>query len=128
NNDLLKCLKIFAKITIVTKIDAVPLKTFHCGRQGHASERHFEHFLNVTQGKPVARDLIAIDVELDVVAAHHALGEHAGRTWNLTNNSFNFSSDPLELCKVGSGDFDSDGSFDSSGEHVGSRGNRRRPG
>ena len=99
NDDLLECLEIFAKITIVTKIDAVALEAFHRGRQGHSSERHFEHFLNVTQGKPVARDLVAIDVELDVVAAHHALGEYAGRTRHLTDNSFDFSSDALELAQ-----------------------------
>ena len=118
NNDLLERLEIFAKITIVTKIDAIALEAFHRRCEGHASERHFEHFLHVANGKSVARDLVTIDVELDVVAAHHAFGEHAGRTWNLTDNSFDFSSYALEFCKVGSGDFDSHWSFDSGGEHI----------
>jgi hypothetical protein len=83
NDDLLECLEVFAKITIVTKIDAVALEAFHRRRQGHASQRHFEHFLHVADGKAVARDLVAIDVEFDVVAAHHALGEYAGRTRHL---------------------------------------------
>ena len=50
-----------------------------------------------------------------------ALGEYAGRTRHLTDNTFDFSSDPLEHCQVGSGDFDSDWCFDSSGQHVDAR-------
>ena len=100
---MLQCVKVLAKITIVTKIDAVALEAFHGGRQRHASERHFEDFLHIANSKSVPRDLVAINVELDVVTAHHALGKHAGCARNLTDDSFDFSSDTLQFRKVGSG-------------------------
>src|SRR4030095_9932058 len=127
NNDLLECFEIFTKITIVTKIDAVALDAFHRRCEGHASERHFEHFLHVANGKSVARELVAIDVELDVVAADHAFAEYTGRTGHLTDNSFDFSSYALEFRKIGPGDLDAHGSFDSGGKHIDPRFDRHGP-
>src|SRR5262249_15865825 len=127
NDDLLERLKIFAKISIVTKIDAVTLKALHRGRQRHATERHFEHFLHVANGKSVARDLVAINIEFDVVATHHAFAKNAGSPRHLAHHCFDLPGDPLKFRKVWSGDLDAHRSFDSSGEHIDPRFDRHGP-
>ena len=76
----------------------------------------------------VAGDGVAIDVELDVAPAHHALGKGAGGAGHVANHRLDFGADALQFGQVRAGDLDADGRFDAGGEHVDARLDRHRPG
>ena len=91
NDDVaLERIQIGTEIAVVTQIDGVALQTFHGRRQRHSAERDGQHVLHVADGQAVTRDGVAVDVEFNVMSAHHALGKGAGGAGHLADDGLDF--------------------------------------
>ena len=84
--------------------------------------------LYVGDGQAVACDGGSVDLEVEVVAAHDALGVNAQRAGDIADDPFDLLADALEFVEVGPGDLDADGGLDSGGKHVDAGLDRHGPG
>ena len=121
DDDLLEGLEVFAEIAVVSQVNGITFESLDRGRERHASEGDFQHVLHVADAEAVAGNLIAVDQELDVVAAHDALGEDAAGIRHLADDSLDLCCDTFERGEVRAGDFDSNRRLDAGGKHVGAR-------
>ena len=58
---------------------------------------------DIGNGQSVTGDRIAIDLEVQVISAHHALGIHAERSRHAPNHAFDLFADSLQDSQVGPG-------------------------
>ena len=73
---------------------------------------------DISHGEPVARDGGAVDLEIQIVAAHDALGVDAERAGHAANDVLDSFADAFKLVEVGAGDLDADGRFDAGRKHI----------
>ena len=128
HDDFAQRFEVLTEVAVVTEIHRVTLQAFDRRRERHSAERDFENVLDRANRQPVAGNLVAVDVEFDVVAAHHALGEDARRAGHLPHHHFNLRRDALQLREVRARDLDAHRSLDAGRQHVDARLDRHRPG
>jgi hypothetical protein len=87
-----------------------------------------DHVLDVADGQAVAGDGFAVDVEVEVVAAHDPLGVGAERALDRRAPRPPPACRSLELGQVRAGDLDADRGLDAGGEHVDAGLDRHGPG
>ena len=128
HDDLAQGAEVLAEIAAVAQVDRVALQALDRGGQRHAAQGDFQHVLHVAHGEAVAGDGVAVDVELDVVAAHGALGKRAERAGHAFDDRLDLRGDPLQFRQVRPGDLDADGRLDAGGQHVDAGLDRHGPG
>ena len=84
----------FLRIADAHAVSLTPLDRL---RDRHAADRRGDHRLNVGDVHAVPRRRRAIDVDVQVVPAHRALGERAARSWNRLHGLLDLPADPLQL-------------------------------
>ena len=120
--------QVVAQFARVPQVDRIALQPLDRERDVAAADRRLDDVLDVADGQAVAGDLVAVDLEVEIVAADHALGEHAERAGLVAQDGFDPLADLLQDGQVGPGDFDADRGLDPGREHVDARLDRHGPG
>ena len=128
DDDLAQRAEVLAEIAAVAQVDAVALQALNGRGQRHAAQGDFQHVLDVGNVEAVAGDGIAVDVELDVVAAHGALGKSAQRARHGLHHRLDLRRHALQLRQVGAGDLDAHRRLDAGRQHVNAGLDGHRPG
>ncbi len=111
-------LAIFAQLARITHGHAVARTALDGrGRLGGA-DRGGDDVIGVADREPVARERVALPVEVEEVAARRALGEHGARARHVAQNALDLQAYALQSFGIGPEDFESDGGANSRREHV----------
>ena len=121
-------LRCVAQLLRIAHAHTVPLAPFHGLRDRHPANRRGDDGLNVGDVHAVARRSLTIDVDVEVITAHGALGEGAPRSRNHPRALLDLFADRLEHGEIGAEDLDTDGCSNPRGQHVDASSNRHRPG
>jgi hypothetical protein len=120
-------IQIFAEVACVTDVDAVALAAFHGGRHVLAADRGHDDVLAVGNRQAVARELVAVEREVEVVAAGGALGQDAARAADVAQHVLEVLADGLDHLEVRSENLDADRRAYAGGQHVDAILDRHRP-
>ena len=101
HDDLAQGFEVLAEVAVVAEVDSVALQALDRRGERHAAQGDFQDILHLADRKAVAGDVVAVDVELDVVAAHDALGVGAGGAGDLPHDRLDLRGDALQLREVG---------------------------
>src|SRR5690606_32021528 len=75
DNDPLQCLQAVSLFAHVTDPHRIAFAALDGAREGHASESHLKHILNVDDGQPVAAYRFPIQLHLEVGFTHYPVSE-----------------------------------------------------
>ena len=84
-------LRIRAQIARIADRDGVAFTAFHRGCDGFGAKRHRHHVLHVGDHQTVARQLVTIGEDFEVVAANNTLGIGAGGARDRFEDSFDLA-------------------------------------
>ena len=120
--------RIAAVVARIADADGVALAALD-GR-GHrlGAERHGDHVLHVADHQPVARELRAVGIDVQVIAADGALGIGARGARHVADHRLDLARDLVDLGQVLAEHLDADRRADAGREHVDARLDRHGPG
>ena len=121
-----EALEVAPLVAQVAHVDAVALAALDRLRHARAPDRGLDDVLHVAHGHAVARDRVAPDAEVEVVAARRALREGAPRARHGGEHALDVAADATDLGQVGAEDLDPDRGAEAGGEHLGA-GHDRHP-
>ena len=110
--------QVAAIIAQVTDVYGVALAALDGGGDVLAADTRHDVSLNVVHGQPVARQLVAPQIEIQEITAAHALGVNAAGARHFRQGVFNLLANLLDLVEVGAQHLDADGRAHAGGEHV----------
>src|SRR6516225_1564931 len=128
HDDLAQGFEVLTEIAIIAQVDGIAFQAFDRSGKRHTAEGNFEYVLYVAQSQAIAGDCVAVNVELDVIAPHHALGKDTGGAGNFSDDCLDLFGDSFKLGQICTCNFDTHGCFNAGGKHVDARFNRHRPG
>ena len=118
---------VVAKVAVVTQVHRVSLQALDRSGDVHASDRRLNHILNIADGQAVAGNGIPVDGEIQVVAAHDALGVNAECARHIAHDHLDLLAQLLERIQIRAGQLDADRRLDAGREHVDARLDRHGP-
>ena len=128
DNNLAQRAEVLTEIAAVAQVHAVALQALNGRRQRHAAQGDFKHVLDVGNVEAVTRDGIAVDIELNVVAAHSAFRKSAQRPRHGFHDRLDLRRHALQLRQVGAGDLNPHWRLDAGRQHINPRFDGHRPG
>ena len=93
-NVLCDGLRIGTQIARIADSDGVAFPALHRGGDWLGTERHRHHVLHVGDHQAVARQLVAVGKDFQIVATDDALGVGAGRAWDGFEDAFDLAERP----------------------------------
>ena len=120
--------EVVAQFAAVADVHRVSLQALDGGGDVHAADRGLDHVLHVADGQAVARDRVAVDGEVQIVAAHDALGVDAEGAGDVAHHRLDLLAELLEDVEVGTAELDADRRLDAGGKHVDAGLDRHGPG
>ena len=121
-------LRIAAEVARIADADGVALAALDRGGHRLGAERHGDHVLHVADHQPIAGELRAVRIDVEVVAADHPLGVGAGRARHGAEDRLDLARELLDLGEVGAEHLDADRRADAGRQHVDARLDRHGPG
>src|SRR5262249_44423656 len=107
-----------AEVAQVAAVAGVSLAALYRRADCLTADRGGDVHLRVGDGKAVAGQLIALEGEVEEVAAGGPLGEHAAGAGYFRQNALDRGAQFLDLGQIRAIDLDADGCADPGGEHV----------
>ena len=128
HQDPSQTVQVVAELARVAHVDRVALAALDGGGHVLAADGRHDHRLHVVDGEPVAGELVAPGLEVDEVAAGHALGEDAAGAGHLPHQALELAAQLLDLLEVRAEDLDPDRGADAGRQHVDAGLDRHGPG
>ena len=100
HEDLLQLGNVLAKLAQVAHADRVAFAAFDGLHDVHAADGDFDDVLHVADAHAVARDAVAIDLELEIRLADDAVGDDVGRAGHFLEQLLDLQADALDLLQV----------------------------
>ena len=94
-------LRVAAQFARIADAHRVALAAFDRRRHRFGAERGGDHVLHVGDHQAVARQLRAIGLDIEIIAADDAFGEGAGRARHRAHGRLDLARDLLHLGEIG---------------------------
>ena len=127
DRQLAQCLRTIAPALRITQINGITGNPFHRFANHRPAHRRSHKQLHIRHRHTVTRGFFTVNLNVDIAPTFQTLGKRRSHAWYRSCHLFNLLRHRVDIRQHSAGNFNADGAFNASREHIDTVTNWRHP-